>query len=481
MRIFRAPHPPQGSHFLQSLLLPLTYTSFSALTVHLYFPLPPGIFIQLPILALLATIMASMTRRRRQQRWVTAYLWVISIIVLYLLCGLVYTGSLALNPILLLTWALSILQTATSSWFTHQLTGRARLWYHLRGLVGEELRNHARDFQEEANFTQANQSKLTGFFRVMTLWVSLSLVFLWGTSWYYLIPIPLILQINFEALYRFYRTEMELFSLGHRFLLGWTVGRIITALFLSFAALGLSLYLAGHLPYFSWGGTSKELPPAEIPPQPLPSLQTQPLNIMDFIPSWFKPMDNGVIVWLGNLFRQISFILVPIFLALLILVPAWLILRGIRLKPRAFRLFFVRRWYALINFFRVFWALLRRKPPPIPLSVEMTNREIWLAENKTEPAKGRKKSSNHPLIKDFLLLLDLGEELKVPYRRGSTTNEYLTLLAEKLSEVQQPISRLSNLLDAGFFRKTPLSFDEKKLWHRILPGVLDAGRKARHN
>lgn len=484
MIIFAGARSPQGSHFLQAFFLPLLYTSFLALTAQRYLPLPWGLWVEMGVLALVATLTSAGLQRRRQQTWAPYYLAGLGVVLLYVLNGWLFTGSFALSGILVVTWLFSLFQVFASAWFARQLTGRARLWYHLRSYEGEELRVHARDFQEEANFTPANKMALTSYLRLMTLLAMAAVLGVWGPAYYGLLGFWWVLLISMEGLYRSYRTEMEFYSLGHRISLPWSALRLATGLALALGAWSAASAVADFVPHISWGVSSyTPAPPAPepVPVERAPIMPSSPISDtalpqwLLFLPRIFGPIWNGLLAFFASWG-------IPILALLLIVIPGLRLLRALRLRPRALRLALLRRWFGFLDFFRRLWAAFRRKPPPEPLFVALSNREAWLQESRA--ARAAQKKSRHPsspLVQGFLLLLDLGEELRVVYRRGSTTAEYLLQLSYELPDQTTLLAKISSLLDAGFFSGRSLSHEERKTWTRLMRLVLDAGRKARHN
>ncbi len=483
MRIFQSGRAPQGSHFLQAFLIPQLYLFSTVWALNRWLDLPWTWYAPyLIVLGLASALISGWMRRRLLPGWRRAYFWLLTAALLYAFNGWFLTGSLALSGPLLMGWIISLALAFFSWWYMAQLRGRARLWAHLRAFQGEELRVRARDYQEDANFTPANRARLIGLTRVLTA-VQLALALgLWQEDALLRVGAWLLIQINLESLFRAYRTEMEWFSLGHRIRLQQGLHRAVIVLLLSGLALGLALSITAWVPRYDWN-YQQQLPPPRVVADPVPQPRQ---NIYDLpqvkpeLPGWVISLRTWFFPLLGRIMEFIIRWGLPLALGLVIVVPGLRLLAQVRWRPREFVLALRRRWLEFVYFWKKLWAAIRKKSPPEPLIFYPTNREIWLKEFR-QAHRTRRKRPDNQLVKGFLLLLDVGQDLQVAYRQGMTTRHYLYLLQAVLPGCGAHLQRLADLMDAGFFRPTPLDSRELAQWRDLLFKVLDAARKARHN
>lgn len=483
MRLFASGRAPQGSHFLQAFLIPQAYafSTFYALRHLLSFPwawYAP----YLVLLGLGSTLVSAWMRRQLMPGWRRLYFWAVLAAGLWAVNGWFLTGSLGLSGSLLLGWGISLALSYFSWWYMAQLRGRARLWAHLRPYQGEDLRARARDYQEDANFTPANRAKLIGLLRVLTA-VQVALAFgFWQPDSLARAGLWLVALVNLEALYRAYRQEMEWLSLGHRLRLDQGLTRALSVLLLSTLALVLAGWLADRVPRYDWGYQAE--PPAPRPvyepvPQPRQNIYDVPTPRPE-LPGWVLTLRAWIFPAIGKVLEWSVRYGLPVLVAVLVIVPGLRLLREVRWRPRELWGALVRRWLRFLHFWRSLWAVVRKRPPPEPLVFYPTNREIWLRELR-QSQQSRRRRPHNQLVRGFLLLLDVGQDLGVSYRQGMTTRAYLNALGVVLSGQGLALERLADLLDAGFFRPTPLDAHEVAEWKSRLFTVLDAARRARHN
>jgi hypothetical protein len=483
MTLFRSGRAPQGSHFLQAFFIPQLQIGFVLWTLRDRLTLPWAWYpLFLACLGIVSTFLASWMRRQLLPGWRRFYMGFLVVAFLYVFNGWTLTSGLGLSAQLLIGWGFSLAVTSFSWWLMSQLRGRARLWYYLKPYQGEDLRVHARDYQQDANFTPANRAKLIGLLRLfMAIQIALALWF-WDSFSLIRIGFWLMVQVNLEALYRFYRTEMEWLSLGHWIRLDQGVLRLGLVLALSFVALAIALNVTPYIPRYEWNYQTEPQPPAivtEVAPQPRQNIYNLPVPKLE-PPGWVLQLRSWLLINLGRLLDILIRWVIPIILVLMVILPLIHLLQQARWRPRNFWLSLQRRWASFVYFWKNLWALFRKKPPPEPLIFYPSNREIWLQEMKNAP-KSKRHRPNNQLVKGFLLLLDVGEDLKVLYHRGMTTRFYLGLLKGVLPHHEKNLDQLSDIMDAGFFRLEPLRTEELETWKKVLFVVLDAARKARHN
>ena len=469
---------PQGVHFLLAWGIP---GIFSALIVFWLTGQGPG-WPWFPLGATYAALLVFWTTWRshtHQGPLLKLWTWIIVTLALFGGCawaeGLPWPRTFSLEGYHTLWFFLCFAQGQLAALWAGQLVSRARLFQLVQGVPeGKVLEERVRDFQLDADFSQANHNNLASSLAVLgALAVVGASVSPYGrnglSAWLLLGFLSLCLLVS--VLLRTYRREAEALIYGRRFTLadklaplGWSLLLLCLAALGAWAAQGLGG------PWFDWNtifqGQIQPPPPdlpASIPKPPLPeSGNGGDLKLTILIALLLRIFRFQNILLLVEAVVQLGLWGAVVAVAAFLVWPLarWFLTGGRETRGLG------RRWLSL---WKDQWASFRQaiaawwqgsQADPRGVSLGSGTARQWLRSLLTRPAFGSRRP--YPEVVTAFLSLVKWAELVAPYHRGETTREYLDRVACLLPAHSSTLAQVRDLLDKELFAPRGLDVAGRK-------------------
>ncbi len=477
---------PQGVHLLLAVGMPTLFVTLGEWLVTGQTPAWPRAPLGLAYAVLMA-FWSSWRLRTHQGTALRLWLWLVFTLTLWALMsvleGLPWPRTFDAQGLHPLWFAVAFVQGHLAVLWAGQLASRGRLFQLIEGLPeGPVLEERVRDFQLDADYSQANHATLSASLVVLGVTaLVLGVVASPQSSGLSssVVAAFLVLCLLVGVLLRTYRREMQALMYGHRFSLADKWGPLAgSALLAVLAGLGAWALLGLGGPWFD---LSRFLPGAPSVPTvdgllkvPVPAELSSPQGdyrlavLVTLLALILQTHRLGLVVafvltvllWAAP-WAAVAFLVWPL--------VRWLLSGGSQTRG------LLGTWVRLLRAqIQAFLQALRRwwgGPPEREgtLSPSQTGARDWLLSLLGRPVPGR-RAPYPEVVEAFLSLARWAEPVTV-YRQGETTREFLDRLATVLPEHQADLVLARDLLDRELFGPQGLGDQERKAFLLLVAGL----------